>query len=563
MANKLELTWIGKDEPIKIEPRLLIEDTKLSYRNSAPENNGIYDNMLIHGDNLLALKALEKQYAGQVKCIYIDPPFNTGEAFDNYDDNLEMSIWLNLMRYRVQILYNLLSKDGTLFVHIDDGNLGYLMVLLDEIFKKQNRLFTITFKQGAATGHKAINPGCVTTTNFIMMYAKEKKEWKPNRVYIKRDRDNRYQRYITNIESPYNNWNVVTLTEAFAASIGKNIKEVRKIIKESPKKLEQFVIEHSESVIRTARPDMKSVGKEIQEKILESKAAPEKILFLHREGSPDMYFIGGERILFYKDKLKFIDGEQISAEPLTTLWDDILSNNLHNEGDVAFPKGKKPEHLIKRILEISTNPRNLVLDSFLGSGTTAAVAHKMGRRWIGVEMGKQAYTHCKMRLDKVIDGEQGGISKAVDWQGGGGYHFYELAPSLLNKDAFGEYVINNDYDADKLSAAVALHEGFKYQPSEELFWKQSVGNESSYLFVTTNHLSSRYLDSIASTMNDNEYLIIACRSFDKGLEKAFKNITIKKIPQMLLSKCEFGKEDYNLNIVHPPMYEDEGENEDE
>ena len=220
----------------------------------------------------------------------------------------------------------------------------------------------------------------------------------------------------------------------------------------------------------------------------------------------------------------------------------------------------KPEELIQRIIHIASNPGDLVLDSFLGSGTTAAVAQKMGRRWIGVEMGNHAYTHCKVRMDKVIAGEDpGGITKAQNWQGGGGYRFYEVAPTLINKDAFDEYVINEDYDANMLAAAVALHEGFHYQPDGELFWKQSVGNENSYLFVTTRHLNSTYLDSIKDTMEEGEYLIIACRSFDNGLDKAYDNIAVKKIPQMLLERCEFGKTDYNLNIVHPPVYDDEEE----
>ena len=224
----------------------------------------------------------------------------------------------------------------------------------------------------------------------------------------------------------------------------------------------------------------------------------------------------------------------------------------------------KPERLIERVLTLGSNDGDLVLDSFLGSGTTAAVAHKMGRRYIGIEMGNHAYTHCKVRLDKVIAGEdQGGITKSSNWKSGGGYRFYELAPTLINKDSFDEYVINPDYDADMLAAAMALHEGFTYQPDSSLFWKQSVGNESSYLFVTTRHLNSAFLDSIRDTMQEGEYLIIACRSFDAGLEKAYGNITIKKIPQMLLDRCEFGKTDYALNIVHPPVYEDEEEYLDE
>lgn len=557
MANKLELTWYGKDEPIRVEPRLLIENTALS--NTAADQDT--QNMLIHGDNLLALKALESKFAGQVKCIYIDPPFNTGQAFENYDDNLEMSIWLDLMRSRLQIIHTLLKDDGTLFVHIDDQNLPYLTLLLDEIFGKQNRLYLITFKQGAATGHKAINPGCVTTTNFILIYSKSKEHWHPNRLYTNRgSRDKRYGNFITNINDPFPSWNLITLTEAFAEERKLSIKEARAFIKSYPEQMDQFVLEHCESVIQLVNPDYNSVGAETRAMIDESRNKPNEILRQVRDGYSDIYLLNGKRIIFYRDKLKKVDGEYVPGEPLTTLWDDLLSNNLHNEGGVNFPKGKKPEALIKRCIELSSDLGDIVLDSFLGSGTTAAVAHKMKRRWIGIEMGKQAYTHCKPRIDDAIaNNDASGITKSVDWQGGGGYRFYEVAPTLINKDAFDEYVINEDYDANMLAAAVALHEGFHYQPDGELFWKQSVGNENSYLFVTTRHLNSTYLDSIKDTMEEGEYLIIACRSFDRGLDKAYDNIAVKKIPQMLLERCEFGKTDYNLNIVHPPVYDDEEE----
>mgnify|MGYP000466454963 FL=1 len=561
MANKLELTWYGKDEPIRVEPRLLIEDTALSNIAADPDTQ----NMLIHGDNLLALKALESKFAGQVKCIYIDPPFNTGQAFENYDDNLEMSIWLDLMRSRLQIIHTLLKDDGTLFVHIDDQNLPYLTLLLDEIFGKQNRLYLITFKQGAATGHKAINPGCVTTTNFILIYSKSKEHWHPNRLYTNRgSRDKRYGNFITNINDPFPSWNLITLTEAFAEERKLSIKEARAFIKSYPEQMDQFVLEHCESVIQLVNPDYNSVGAETRAMIDESRNKPNEILRQVRDVYSDIYLLNGKRIIFYRDKLKKVDGEYVPGEPLTTLWDDLLSNNLHNEGGVNFPKGKKPEALIKRCIELSSDLGDIVLDSFLGSGTTAAVAHKMKRRWIGIEMGKQAYTHCKPRIDDAIaNNDASGITKSVDWQGGGGYHFYEVAPTLINKDAFDEYVINEDYDANMLAAAVALHEGFHYQPDGDLFWKQSVGNENSYLFVTTRHLNSPYLDSIKDTMEEGEYLIIACRSFDSGLDKAYDNITVKKIPQMLLERCEFGKADYNLNIVHPPVYDDCDEEEED
>ena len=276
----------------------------------------------------------------------------------------------------------------------------------------------------------------------------------------------------------------------------------------------------------------------------------------------EQFYKGSKARLFawLKDTSEVIDGVLYKKDLQGTYWNfNPYMKNLNKEGRVEFSNSKKPENLVKRILEMCTNENDLILDSFLGSGTTAAVAHKMNRRYIGIELGEHAYTHCKVRLDRVIDGDESGISKEIDWQGGGGYKFYELAPTLLKKDTFGEYVINSEYDAEKLAAAVALHEGFAYEPSAELFWKQAIGSENSYLFTTTKHVNGTYLDAIASTMNDDEYLLITCKSFDKGIEKSYKNITIKKIPQVLLDKCEFDVENYNLNIVNPPVYEDDGE----
>ena len=272
-----------------------------------------------------------------------------------------------------------------------------------------------------------------------------------------------------------------------------------------------------------------------------------------RIGLPDL-----QRPFVWKDnKVRELFDSMLKGYPIgyIMLWE---SPSDYESKKSTIGQNAKPEQLLRRIIEMSTEPGDIVLDSFLGSGTTAAVAHKLGRRYIGIEMGDHAYTHCKARIDAVIEGNDPlGITKTVNWQGGGGYRFFELAPSLINRDVFDEYVINEEYDADMLAAAVALHEGFNYRPDNSLFWKQSIGNENSYLFVTTRHLTSMYLDSIKDTMEEDEYLIIACRSFDAGLDKAYDKITIKKIPQMLLNRCEFGKTDYNLNIVHPPVYDDE------
>ena len=532
--GKLELTWVGKYEETTIEPRILIEDPEKSYGDPRSEN------MLIHGDNLIALQALQQDFAGRIRCIYIDPPFNTGQAFEHYDDNLEMSIWLNLMRDRIKLLHELLSDDGTMFVHIDDAYLPYVTLLIDEVFGRNNRLYLIAFKQGSATGHKAINPGCVTTTNFIVMVAKDKKLWKPNKVYTKRGRDTRYGKYITNVTAPYTEWKIINLTNAYASFTGVDLATARKQVKDNPDLIESFVLEHAESVIRTARPDMNGVGKEIHQMVHQSSASPNEVLYLHREGNPDMYFINGERILFYKDKLKLIDGELVSAEPLTTLWDDILSNNLHNEGGVSFPKGKKPEHLIKRVLEIATQEGDLFLDSFLGSGTSIAVAHKMNRRYIGIEMGQQAYTHCKKRLDSVISGEDlSGITKAVDWHGGGGYHFYELAPSLLvRSDKLPIYQVNPEYTFEMLCEAICKIEGFRYQP-EGVFHGHS--SEKRFIHITKAFVNAEYVKSVSTALGEDQSLLIFGTAIQSDMILP-DNIEVRKIPKDLLAKCSFESE---------------------
>ena len=367
--------------------------------------------------------------------------------FEHYDDGVEHSIWLSLMRDRLEILHRLLADDGTLFVHIDDNELGYFIVMLDQIFGRSNRLYMVTFKQGSATGHKAINPGCVNTTNFILIYAKAKSLWKPNRVYTGRERDTRYGQFIENIDDEFGRWRIITLMKALSRSLGVKEKEARKAVKDEPQVMNDFVLNNAEYVIRTARPDYEGVSESARKMIDASKENPDSILKLEREDHSDMYFKYGQRILFYRDKLKVVDGEFVAGEPLTTLWDDVLSNNLHNEGGVDFPKGKKPEALIKRMLDLATNPGDWVLDSFAGSGTTGAVAHKMGRRWIMVELGDHCHTHIMPRMKKVIDGQDpSGITEAVGWKGGGGFRYFRLAPSLLQKDRFGNWIINKKYN---------------------------------------------------------------------------------------------------------------------
>ncbi len=263
--QKLELTWIGKENRPRLEHRILIEDPEKSChaRHRVSESDS-FDNMLIHCDNLLALKALEQEYSGKVKCIYIDPPFNTGEAFEYYDDGIEHSLWLTLMRDRLSLLHKLLQIDGTLFIHIDDNELGYITVLLDEIFHRRNRKYLVTFKQSSVSGPKSINPGLVSTGSYILIYAKDSNSWNPNKIFVKTPRDNRYSKYIENIEQPFEKWRLITLREAFAIKNKVSTSSLKTLFPQKndfEQAIEQFVLFEPDRVVRTARVKAQEINK--------------------------------------------------------------------------------------------------------------------------------------------------------------------------------------------------------------------------------------------------------------------------------------------------------------
>lgn len=521
MQNKLELTWYGKENKINVEPRLFIENPKFS--NTKNDTNT--QNMLIHGDNLLALKALEAKFSGKVKCVYIDPPYNTGSAFEHYDDNLEHSQWLSLMKPRLELLRNLLSEDGSLWISIDDDEQAYLKVLCDEIFGRNNFVCNVIWEKKYSPQNDA--KWLSDSHDFIMVYAKIKETWRPNLLPRTEEMNARYKNPDNDPRGPWKPADFSVRT--YNANCDYPI----------------------------TLPSGRVVNPPASRAWVSNKETFEKL-------------VADNRIWFGADgnnvpsKKKFLSEVKQGSVSKTIWFRDEVGDNQEAKNEVKEFNSKevfatpKPERLIQRVLTLATNPGDLVLDSFLGSGTTAAVAHKMNRRYIGIEMGSQAYTHCKIRLDKVISGnDKGGITKSAGWKSGGGYRFYELAPSLILKDEFDEEIINPSYNAQMLSAAVALHEGFTYSPDKNVFWKQAYSSEKSFLFVTTRHIRLEYLEQIFNQMKDDEFLIIACTSFDSALTKMYKNIRIKKIPQMLLNSCEFGKDDYALNIVNPPLYEDE------
>jgi adenine-specific DNA-methyltransferase len=571
--QKLELLWLGKDKEVRIEPRILIEDA-----NKSVKNFGEFGNLLIHGDNLLALKALENDYSRKIKCIYIDPPYNTGAAFENYDDNKEHSIWLDLMYERVKILHSLLSDDGSLWVQIDDNEQAYLKVILDEIFGRTNYINMISIKTKTSSGASGGGEDKKLKKNieYILVYSKNKemcnfafpkgmtplkdiieekklegKSYEYNQVLISKG-DKVYYKSILDGKG-----------EEIKIFIHKNVKieSIKSLAEKENLNEEETYTKYFNNVFRKTNAQT-SIRSRVNEAVkdsydllsIEYKPSTGK----NRNEITTKYFIKSDLVVWLSDTAIVKKNIVFKLEKIGTLWDDLSWTGIAKEGGVKFNSGKKPETLIKRILEMATSPGELVLDSFLGSGTTAAVAHKMERRWIGIEMGEQAYTHCKVRLDKVIDGtDQGGISKAVNWKGGGSYRFYELAPTLIKKDSFGQEIINPEYNAEMLASAVAKHEGYFFNPHENIYWKQSKTNENSYLFVTTRHLSRELMESISQSMAEGEFLLIVCRSYDATAEKSFKNIKVKKIPQTLLKNCEFDVENYNLNIVNPPVYQED------
>lgn len=551
--QKLELTWIGKYDEIKVEPRILLEDKSKGYGDPNTEN------MLIHGDNLLALKALEQDFAGKIKCIYIDPPFNTGAAFEHYDDNLEHSIWLDLLARRLKILHALLCEEGCIFVNLDDSESAYAKVLLDEIFGRINYINEIIVATNKPFGYKSTSNNLFKQANHILFYAKDKSKFILNTdaIFVEKSYDPQYKWVFCNTDKEEKDWTWRNIRDIVAEKLGySTATEAKRELKEEfEQEIALFAIENADKVFRTASVTGGALIK--RRNTINASKKNKNMILRHPNDDMDYMFIGGERVIFYKDRLKLIDGQLLPGELITDIWNDIPVEGLSSEGGVDFPKGKKPEKLIQRCIAMSTSPGDWVLDSFLGSGTTAAVAHKMGRRWIGIELGDHCYTHCLPRLKAVVDGEQGGISKAVNWQGGGGFRFFELAPSLLKKDKYGNWIIDERYNADMLAAAMAKHQGFTYAPDSEVFWKQGYSFEKDYIFTTTQFVTLEYLDLIHQEMAGDESLLICCKAFQDGADQRYENINVKKIPQVLLNKCDFGVESYSLNIVGLPEIDEE------
>lgn len=545
--GRLELTWTGKYEDYEIEPRILIEDKTKSYGDPNSKN------MLIHGDNLIALRSLEADFTGKVKCIYIDPPFNTGQAFEHYDDDVEHSIWLDLMAKRLRILYKLLEENGLLWIHLDDTEVHYCKIILDEIFMRRNFVSHITYERSAVAG---IGQGgyLVNTTEHILLYKKGSLPEKNNQSYEELGMNimKRYNKYVSDFGS----------RELVREFVAKSNGETVRVYKHTGFKIQSISLKNAserELELRTefvSHLDTLFRGNRVQK---ENEFQNDIISRFEKNGFYSMDYIPsrgkneGQQITLYYYNCELLswlrdttsvneEGMLTKSTKMTTLWKhgEIPKADIANEGGVYFPRGKKPEQLLKRIIEMSTEPGDIVLDSFLGSGTTAATAHKLGRQWIGIEMGEQAYTHCKQRLDSVIDGtDQLGISKIIGWQGGGGYHFYELAPSLLVKnDKLPIYQINPSYTFEMMCEAICKIEGFRYKP-QDVFHGHS--SEKRFIHITTGFINAGYIKSLSARLAEGQSLLLYGTKIQSDMILP-DNIEVKKIPKDLLEKCDFESE---------------------
>ena len=549
--QKLELTWIGKNNPeydiVNIEPRILEERTDLSYGDQNTEN------MIIHGDNLLALKALLPEYEGKIKCIYIDPPYNTGNAFEHYDDSVENSIWLSLMKPRLELLKMLLREDGVIFINIDVRELSYLKIMSDEIFGKDNFLSQINLKAKAAGG-VGQESFLFDLCEYILIYAKNSlscQNYKPFRTEKLNDNtiDENYKKILV---SEGNAKEIKTITGGVVGEVKVNSHTHYDIqtLSKKERTIEAYV-KNFNNIFRTTNPQgglMQRVLKEIpKEGFISIDYVPSKGRNAGR--NTRSYFLDGSLLVWFKDSAKCEDGKVYKNSKNNNLWVDNLHQGIASEGGVNFPQSKKPERLIKEILEISTKQNDYVLDSFLGSGTTTAVAHKMGRKYIGIELGEHAYTHVHKRMKAVVDGtDQSGISKAVDWKGGTGFKFYELAPSFVTIDEFGNPVIDSYYNDTKLIRAMCKLTNYTFAPSPSDYWKHGKGQGDNSIYVTTQMLSVAMVQQIVSHLRVNETLLICPKKHEPGCEKVDARITIKKIPQSILKACQFGKKEYLLPI---------------
>jgi adenine-specific DNA-methyltransferase len=520
--QKLELTWVGKDERPNLEPRILIEDPAVSYHAPHRSAKEQFDNRLIFGDNLLALKALEQEYAGKVKCIFIDPPYNTGSAFEHYDDGIEHSLWLTMMRDRVELLRTVLAPNGSIWATLDDNEMPYFRALMDETFGRRNFVAQAVWQK--VYSPKSSARFLSDSHDYVICYARDVERWQRNLLPRSAKQDRAYKNPDNDPRGP---WKPGDLSARNYYGEGRYpvTTPSGRVIPGPPQGMYWRV-----SASKLAELDA--------DKRIWWGPRGENVPALKRFLSEVKQGVVPQTWWTYQE----VGHNQSAKQHLKALLPDL---------DDLFLT-PKPEELVARVFQIASNPGDLVLDSFAGSGTTGAVAHKMGRRWIMIEMGEHIHTHIIPRLKKVIDGQDpGGITDAVNWKGGGGFRYYRLAPSLITTDAWGNPVVNKEYNAAMLAEALCKLEGFTYAPSDTVYWQQGRSTERDFLYATTANLGPDQLRQLSDDVGPDRTLLVLCTAF-RGNPADYPNLTVRKIPSHVLDRCEWGRDDYSLAVANLP-----------
>ena len=435
--KNIELNWVGKKESTVSQNHCctnnLIRNSTLSYgQRSSP-------NMLIHGESLDVLNILNQKFHQQIKCIYIDPPYNTGSDFELYDDDIGHAQWLSFMRARLVVLYELLSLDGVIFVQIDDHEMAYLQLIMDEIFGRNNRINTICVKMSEASGVKMshVAKRLPKIKEYILCYRRSEEFRFANILNLPRENWNHeYKLFLENYtieihceikdilrKNHFDSSDVTTINHLLKnVRFGSVSQKYKELMLQNKSEQESWCIKNAWRIVQAVGSS--SVKRyadllEKQEQDIGALLSPTGIMYLYRCNYNKASKQPRVQILYAEDHLSYHPGD---------FWSDIkTTGGVGQEGGILFPNGKKPEKLIERILNMATKNGDWVLDCFLGSGTTAAVAHKMERHWIGIEKSSHIKTHARQRLVSVVDGEQSGISAQRNWTGGNGFQFYEIS----------------------------------------------------------------------------------------------------------------------------------------
>lgn len=427
-TGELTVQFLKENPHLVLDTAFFSNDFKKRLLASMEDIDAQCDGLLVNSENFQALELLQEKYQEQVKCVYIDPPYNTGGDDFLYKDAYQESSWLSCINDRLDLSKRYFKEGGSIAVSIDIKELDKLIGLMDMQLGDENRKANITIRRASITGAKVINPGLVNISENVVMYSNGQGKWQPQDAYREKGYDDRYNRMIPNINEDMSKWTFSTVLEEFAKSKGVVKSKLKKTLGDTYEdELLKFVINNAGAIFQSASLDLESIGNEAVELYKKSKKDPNTIYHGHREGDlNDYYLIGGKLLLFYKDRLRRIGDKIVPVEKVSDIWDDVLPNDIHNEGGVVLKKGKKPEKLIDRILDSTTKEGELVMDYFAGSATSGAVCLKSHRKFINVEANEYFDSIPLRRIKNTLFGDKSGVTDTHMWKGGGVVKYIRL-----------------------------------------------------------------------------------------------------------------------------------------